>query len=150
MLHRLVSPIRQISSLIRIKRSSKALDLQHLYQSLQRSKRNLPASNHSTEQRKSRSLPATLSTYRGSASSQFIHYSNNLIAAVKRERAKRRRRPKMATATGNGGDISKRTQQSPLAAQREKAQGLQPRKGGFFTLGYKEAVSQWVSYARQL
>ena len=150
MLHRLVFPLRTISPIAISKRLSKALDLQHLYQSLQRSqrsKRYFPASNHSTEQRKSESLSATLLAYRDLASIKAIYYSNHLVVAVKKERARRRRPPRMATTSGDDVDISKRTQQSPLAAQREKAQGLQPRKGGFFTLGYKEAVSQWVRCA---
>ena len=146
MLHRLVFPLRTISSLITSKRPSIALDLQYPYQSLPRSKRYLPASNYSTEQRKPESLPAALLAYRDFASSKAVHYSIHLAAAIKRERARRRRPSRMATASSDGGDISKRTQQSPLAAQREKAQGLQPRKGGFFTLGYKEAVSQWVRH----
>ena len=58
----------------------------------------------------------------------------------------------MATATANGSDdnIRSRGQQPMLASQREKADSTPTEAnrtgkfGGFFTLGYKDAVSQWV------
>ena len=58
----------------------------------------------------------------------------------------------MATATADGSDdnIRSRGQQPMLASQREKANNTPTEAnrtgkfGGFFTLGYKDAVSQWV------
>ena len=48
-----------------------------------------------------------------------------------------------ATANSNEGDeMRSKTQQSPLASQRAKAEGN--KSGGYFTLGYKEGFSQWV------
>ena len=99
-----------------------------------------------TEQRKSDIRSAIVSTYREVAASKAVHYSNHLTEAARRARSRRHKNSRMATASSDGGDIGTRTQQSPLAAQREKAQGLPPAKGGFFTLGYKEAVSQWVRH----
>ncbi|KAL8651961.1 MAG: hypothetical protein Q9226_004470 [Calogaya cf. arnoldii] len=57
----------------------------------------------------------------------------------------------MTATTGNGGDDDPRirTQQSPLASKRANESNTpaeENRKGkfgGFFTLGYKEAVNQW-------
>lgn len=55
-----------------------------------------------------------------------------------------------ATANGSNDDIRTRTQQPMLASQRAK-QNQTPTEAnrtgkfaGFFPLGYKEAVSQWV------
>lgn len=56
-----------------------------------------------------------------------------------------------ATTNGSSGDIRTRSQQSPLASQRAKEsntpteENRKGRFGGFFTLGYKEGFSQWVS-----
>ena len=55
-----------------------------------------------------------------------------------------------ATASDSGDNIGSRTQQSPLASQRAKANNAPTeanrtgRFGGYFTLGYKEGFSQWV------
>lgn len=63
----------------------------------------------------------------------------------------------MPTATANGGndEIRSSSQHSPLASQRQKASNTSTetnktgRTGGYFTLGYKEGFSQWVSKAPQ-
>ena len=56
------------------------------------------------------------------------------------------------TSDSNGPDeVQARAQQSPLASQRAKQEsnsgrnGQAAKAGGFFTLGYKEGFSQWVS-----
>lgn len=56
------------------------------------------------------------------------------------------------TGDSNGPDeVQARAQQSPLASQRAKQEsssgrnGQAAKAGGFFTLGYKEGFSQWVS-----
>ena len=63
----------------------------------------------------------------------------------------------MSTATANDGDdeVRSKPQQSPLASQRVKANNTSAdsaktgRTGGYFTLGYKEGFSQWVSRESQ-
>lgn len=54
----------------------------------------------------------------------------------------------MASAN-NGDDLRGKTQQSPLASQRAKEQGTQP-KGGYFPLGTKEGFSQWVRFVSRV
>ena len=59
----------------------------------------------------------------------------------------------MATTTADDGDdeVRSKPQQSPLASQRGKEDNTSAdsaksgRTGGYFTLGYKEGFSQWVS-----
>ena len=63
----------------------------------------------------------------------------------------------MSTTTANNGDdeVRSKPQQSPLASQRGKADNTSAdsaktgRTGGYFTLGYKEGFSQWVSRESQ-
>lgn len=62
----------------------------------------------------------------------------------------------MSTTTATGGDEEFRSssQHSPSASQREEANNTPTetnrtgRVGGYFTLGYKEGFSQWVSHHR--
>ena len=63
----------------------------------------------------------------------------------------------MSTTPANVGDdeVRSKPQQSPLASQRGKADNTPAdpaktgRTSGYFTLGYKEGFSQWVSRTSQ-
>ena len=143
MLHRVASTYTKTPLSITFQRPTKSLEAEHLQLPSKRS--SLPFRNFSTKQRNPDVLPTLASRYSKLVASKVVHHSNRFAETIRSSRVRKRKSPRMATTSSDGEDISNRTQQSPLAAQREKAQGLQPRKGGFFTLGYKEAVSQWVS-----
>ena len=97
--------------------------------------------------------------YQSSASIDIDLSEGDTTASGLRQRSSWRRVRQLsrmataATANGSNDDVSKRTQQPMLASQRAK-QSQTPTEanrtgkisGGFFPLGYKDAVSQWVRH----